>query len=189
MYCINIFFPYWQHLWALGKMLLLLIPSFYNFCKIKYQGNSTCDFSFFMIYGIISVLYCTKDMFEFHLLLAMIVLFPYRYRNYVSQRITKPQWVKCGRSKKKTPWNCCTAACWNDCSPRCASGFRSKISGLPRKICETHGNIWIAKASSASFGVWLCMRLVEFMICSRVCVCESVCFVPGSAGAGAVGGD
>ena len=57
-------------------MLYILIPTFSNFCKIKKQGNLTFKFSFFMIYGIIGVLYCTQDSFEFLLLQAMIVLFP-----------------------------------------------------------------------------------------------------------------
>lgn len=55
-----------------------------------------------MIYGFISVVFCTKDTFEFSRHPAMIVLFLLRCRTYILYTAvkTRSQWVKCDRSHK-----------------------------------------------------------------------------------------
>ena len=83
-----------------SNMLFILIPSFYNSCKIKYQGNSTCDSSS-CYYLWQYKLYCTKDMFQ--------VPPPSSHDCAVSTEVQdlytavkkRPQRVKCGRSKKQ----------------------------------------------------------------------------------------
>ncbi|KAF7655959.1 hypothetical protein LDENG_00047870, partial [Lucifuga dentata] len=52
------------------KNVVYIDDIFFQFFKIN------CFFLFFMIYDILIVLYCTKDIFEFFLYIAMIVLLP-----------------------------------------------------------------------------------------------------------------
>ena len=61
------------------KMLYILIPSFSNFCQIKYQRISTCNFYFF------HDLRHHKCVLLHQLLLAISVLFPWRWRTYILQ--------------------------------------------------------------------------------------------------------
>ncbi len=68
-------------------MLHILIPYFFNFCKLKNLTSSEFEFSFFMIYSIVTLLQCTGDIVKFHLSLAMVVLNPQRCRTlYCSKK-------------------------------------------------------------------------------------------------------
>lgn len=68
-----VFWINWKHLWEHGNLLYILI--FQQF-KIQNKKKSIFTFSVRMMYVLIIVLNCTKEIFELSLLLAMTVLFP-----------------------------------------------------------------------------------------------------------------
>lgn len=67
-----------QHLFGNTRGQLFFL---FSFCKINCQRSFTLVFFvFFLFYGILTFLYCTKDIFEFCLSLAKAVQFPHLCR-------------------------------------------------------------------------------------------------------------